>query len=539
MIPVCLCLTSSLSITVSKSIHVAANDIILFFAAEYYPVVHMCHIFFSFVLAMANSASVNLRMRVSYHTTVFSRYMPRSGIAGSYSSSIFSFLSSVQSLSRVWLFATQHARTVAQEASLSVTNSQSLLKLMSIESVMPSNHLILCHPLFLLPSIFPSIRVFSNESILRLRWPKYWSFSFNISPSNEYSGLISFRMDWLDLLAIQGTLKSLLQHHVSKASVLQHSAFFMVQLSHPYVTTEKTIALNIQTSVSKVMSLLFNMLSRLVIAFLPRSKHLLISWLQSPSAVILESKKIKSVTVSIVSPSICHEVKGPVAMILVFWILSFKPALSLSSFTFIKRLFNSSSLSPIRVVSSVYLRLLIFLPPVLIPACASSSLAFYMMYSAYKLNKQGDNIQPWRTLSWFGTSVVPCPVVTVASWPACRFLRRQVRWSASPTVCCDPHTFKGFSVVNEAEVDVFLEFFCFLSDLTDIGNLISFSSAFSKSKLNIWKFSVHALLKPSLENVEHYFASLWEEYNCAVVWTFFGIAFLWDWDEKEPAYCPP
>ena len=166
---------------------------------------------------------------------------------------------------------------------------------------MPSNHLILCHPLLLLPSIFPSIRVFSNESLLRIRWPKYWSFSFSISPSNEYSGLISFRMDWLDLLAVQGTLKSLLQHHSSKASILQCSAFFIVQLSHPYMTTGKTIALTIQTFVSKVMSLLFNMLSRLVIAFLPRSKCLLILWLQSLSAVILESKKIKSITVSIVS----------------------------------------------------------------------------------------------------------------------------------------------------------------------------------------------------------------------------------------------
>ena len=179
---------------------------------------------------------------------------------------------------------------------------------MSIKSVMPSNHLILCCHLLLPPSIFPSIRVFSNELVLRIRWPKYWSFSFNISPSNEYSGLISFRMDWLDLLAVQGTLKSLLQHHSSKASILQHSVFFTVQLSHPYMTTEKTIALTRWTFVGKVMSLLFNMLSRLVIAFLPSSKHHLISWLQSPSAMILEPRKIKSVTVSIVSLSICHEV---------------------------------------------------------------------------------------------------------------------------------------------------------------------------------------------------------------------------------------
>ena len=163
---------------------------------------------------------------------------------------------------------------------------------MSIESVMPSNHLILCRPLLLLSSIFPSIRVFSSESALRIRWIKYWSFSFNISLSNEYPGLICFRMDWLDLLAVQGTLKSLFQHHSSKASIFQCSAFFIVQFPHPYMTTGKTIALTRWTFVYKVMSLLFNMLSRLVITFLPRSKHLLISWLQSPSAVILEPPKI-------------------------------------------------------------------------------------------------------------------------------------------------------------------------------------------------------------------------------------------------------
>ena len=178
---------------------------------------------------------------------------------------------------------------------------QSLLKLMAIESVMPSNHLIPCCPLLLLPLIFPSIRVFSNESALRIRWAKYWRFSFSISSSSEYSGLISFRMDWLDLLAVQGTLKSLLQHHSSKASVLQHSAFFIVQLSHPYMTTGKTIALTRWTFVGKVMSLLFNILFSLVIAFLPRNKCLLISWLQSPSAVILEPQKIKFLAVSIVS----------------------------------------------------------------------------------------------------------------------------------------------------------------------------------------------------------------------------------------------
>ena len=183
--------------------------------------------------------------------------------------------------------------------SLSITNSWSLFKCMSIKPVMPSNHLILCRPPVLPPSIFSSIRVFSNESFLCIRWPKYWSFSFSISPSNECSGLIFFRMDWLDLVAVQGTLKSLLQHHSSKASIFQRSAFFIVQLSHPYMTTGKTIALTRQTFVGKVMSLLLNMLSRLVITFLPRSRRLLISWLQSPSAVILEPPKIKSATVSI------------------------------------------------------------------------------------------------------------------------------------------------------------------------------------------------------------------------------------------------
>ena len=184
--------------------------------------------------------------------------------------------------------------------SLSITISWSLLRLVSIKSVMPSNHLILCCPRLPLPSVFSSIRVFSNESTLRIRWLKYWSFSFNISPSYEHPGLISFRMDWVDLLAVQGTLKSLLQHHSSKASILQHSAFFIVQLSHPYLTTGKTIPLNRRTFVGKVISLIFNILSKLVITFLPRSRGLLISWLQSPSAVILEPPKTKSLTVSIV-----------------------------------------------------------------------------------------------------------------------------------------------------------------------------------------------------------------------------------------------
>ena len=206
------------------------------------------------VLGVLNKAAMNIHAQILVWPHVFIQF------------------SSVQSHSCVRLFATE-----ARQVSLSITNSWSLPKLMSIESVMPSNHLIFCHPLLLLPSIFPSIRVFSNESALCIKWPKYWNFSFNISPCNEHPGLTSFRMDWLDLLAVQGTLKSLLQHHSSKASILQHSALFIVQLSHPYMTTGKTITLTTQTFVDKVMSLLFNMLSMLVITFLPRSKHL--SWL--------------------------------------------------------------------------------------------------------------------------------------------------------------------------------------------------------------------------------------------------------------------
>ena len=205
--------------------------------------------------------------------------------------------------------------TAAHQVSLFITDSWSLPILMSIESVMPSNHLILCHPLLLWPSVFPSIRVFSNEAVLHIRWPKYWSFSFNISPSNEHPGLISFRMDWLDLLAIQGALKSSLQYHNSKASILWRSAFFIVQLSHTYMTTGKTIALTRWTFDGKVMSLLFNMLSRLVITFLPRSKCLLISWLQVTICSDFGAPKIKSATVS---PSICHEVTGLDVMVLVF-----------------------------------------------------------------------------------------------------------------------------------------------------------------------------------------------------------------------------
>ena len=249
-------------------------------------------------------------------------------------------------------------------------------------------------------------------------------------------------MDWLDLLAVQGTLKSLIQHHSSKASILLHSAFFIVQLSHPYMTTGKTIALTRRTFVDKVMPLFFNMLSRLVITFLPRSKCLLISWLQSPSAVILEPRKIKS---AFVSPSICHEVMGPDDMTFVAWMLNFKPTFSLSSFILIKRLFSSSSLSAIKVLSSEYLRLLIFLPAILIPACASSSPAFLMMYSAYKLNKWGDNVQPWCTpFPIWNQSVAPCPVLSTwkNKWLGLQFCIANQRWIGpwktpwSWTWCC-------------------------------------------------------------------------------------------------------
>ena len=423
--------------------------------------------------------------------------------------------SSVQSLSCVWqVFVASW--TVACQASLSITNSGSLLKLMSFESVTPSNHLILCRPLLLLPSIVPSIRVSSNESVLYIRWPKYYSFSFSISPSNECSGLISFRMDWLDLLAVQGTLKSLLQHHSSKASILGCSAFFIVQLSDPYMIIGKAIALTRWTFIDKSNVSTFKICC---LPFLPRSKHLLFSWLQSPSAVVLEPIKIKSTTVY---PSICHEVMGPDVMILVFWMLSFKPTFSLSYFTFIKRLFSCSLLSAIRVMSSAYLRLLIFLPAIVIPLCASSSPAFHLIYSAYKLNRQGDNIQPWCTSFPIWTqSVVPFLVLFLLD------LHKDFSGGRSgdlvfpslsefPTVCCDPH--KGFGIVNKAEVDVFLELL--FDDPANIGNLISGSSAFSKTSLNIWKFMVHVLLKSGLENFEHYFVSMWNELillRCIVV----------------------
>ena len=229
-------------------------------------------------------------------------------------------------------------------------------------------------------------------------------------------------------------------------------------------------------------------------------------------------------------------------MILVFWMLSFKPTFSLSSFTFIRRLFSSPLLSAIRVVLSAYLRLLLFLLAILIPACASSSPEFLMMYSTYKLNEQGDNIQARCTpFPIWNQSVLPCPVLTVASWPAYRFLKR---WSLlviwySHLLKNFPqfvviHTVKGFGIVSKAEVDVFLELSCFFNDPMDIGNLISGSSAFSKSSLNIWKFTVQVLLKPGLENFEHYFTSVWDESNCVLVWAFFGIVFLWDWNENWP-----
>ena len=236
-------------------------------------------------------------------------------------------------------------------------------------------------------------------------------------------------MDWLDLLAVQGTLKSLLQHHSSKASIFLCSAFFIVQLSHPYMTTGKTIALTRWTFVGKVMSLLLNMLSRLLITFLPRSKCLLISWLKSPSAVILEPPEVKSLTISIVYPSVCHEVMGLDAMILVFWMLSFKPAFSLSSFTFITCLFTFCHKGGVICISEV----IDISPSNLDSNCASSSPAFHKMYSAYKLNKQGDNIQTWRTpFPIWNQSIVPCLVPTAASWPAYMFLMRQVRWSGIP-----------------------------------------------------------------------------------------------------------
>ena len=253
-------------------------------------------------------------------------------------------------LSCVWFFVTPW--TAACQAPLSFTISQSLLKPMSIEVVMLSNHLILCRSL-LLPSIFPSIRVFSSELALCIRWPEYWSFSFSIGSSSEYSGLISFRIDLSELFAVQGTLKSLLQHHNTKASILWCLTFFVIQLSHPYISTVKTTALTAQTFVGKMGSLLFNMVSRLVIVFHPMSKYLSISWLLSPSTVTSESRRIKSVTASTFPPSTCREVMGLDVNILVSLMSSFKSAFSLSSFTLIKRLFSYSSLSAVRAESAL------------------------------------------------------------------------------------------------------------------------------------------------------------------------------------------
>ena len=303
---------------------------------------------------------------------------------------------------------------------------------------------------------FPTLRCFPINWLFR--WLKYWNFI--VSPSNEYSGLISFRIDWFDLPAVQGTLKSHLQYQNLKASIFWLSAFFVVQLSHRYLTTGKTIALTIWIFVGKVMSLLFNTLSMFVIAFLPRRKCL--SWLQSPSTVILESKKIKSATVFTL---------GLDAMILVFWMLRALSQLFHSPFSPLSRgsLFPVC-FPPLKWVSSVYLRLLILLPAVLILACYLSSPAFCMMYSACKLNKQVDNIQPWHTsFPILNQSVVQCLVLIVDSWPAHRFLRRQVRWSGIPISKNFPqfvviHRVKGFSAVNEAEVDVFQEFSFFFCD---------------------------------------------------------------------------
>ena len=332
-------------------------------------------------------------------------------------------ISSVQSLSCVRLFVIPWNEVC--QASLSITNSQILLKFMTIELVMPSNHLILYCPQH--QGIFKWVSSSHQVAKVLAFQPQHQSFQWIFTADFLLDGLVGSHCSPTDS---QESYPTPWFKIINSSS----SSFFILQLSHPYMTTANTKALTRQNFVGQVMSLLFNMLSRLFITFLPRGKHLLISWLQSPSAVILEPKKVKSVTVSIVSPSICpicHEVMGPDAKILVFWMLSFNPSFSLSSFTFIKRLF-SSLISAIKVMSSAYLRLLIFLLAILIPACASSSLAFCMMYSAYKLNKQGDNIQPWHTPFSIWNQSVPCPVLTVASWLAYRFLKRQVRRSGIP-----------------------------------------------------------------------------------------------------------
>ena len=340
---------------------------------------------------------------------------------------------------------------------LSISISQSLPKFMYIALVVPSSHLIFWHPL-LLPSIFPSIRVFSNELVVFIRWPKYWSFS--VRTSNKCSGLIPLKIDWFDLAA-QGIFRSLLQHHSLKASILQHPAFFIIQLSQVRDHWRDHSLDYMDLCWQSNISLLLNTLSRFVIAFLSRSKCLLISWLQSASAVILEPKKRKSVTTANFPPCICHAKMGPDAMILIFLMFSFKLALSLSSFTLIKRLFNSSYLSAIRVVSSAYLRLLIFLPPMLIPACNSSSLAFLMMCSAHKLNKQGDS-----TLSYSFLNLEPVSCSIRGS--ICCFMTHILVSQETGKMVWYSHLFQsfpwfimthaveGFGIVDET-VDVFSE----------------------------------------------------------------------------------
>ena len=280
------------------------------------------------------------------------------------------------------------------------------------------------------------------------------------------------------------------------------------------------------------------MLSRLVRAFLPRSKYFLISWLHnlqwfwSPGKQVSHCFHCFLIYLPSGDGTRCHDLS--------FLDAEFQANFFTLLFHFHKKLFSSSLFSAIRLVSFAYLRLLIFLLAILILACASSSLAFPMMYSAYMLNKQGGNIQPWCTpFPIWNQSVFPCPVLTVASWPAYRFLRRQVRGLVFPSLSEFSSLLwstivKGFGIVKKAEVDVFLELSCFFHDPVDVGNLISGSSAFSKISLNIWKFTVHGLLKPAFENFGHIFASMWDEFYCVVVWAFFGIAFLWDWNENWP-----
>ena len=369
----------------------------------------------------------------------------------------------------------------------------------------------------------------SQESALHIRWLKYWSFSF--SSSSEYSGLICFRIDWLISFLSKG-LSRVFSNTTVEASVLQCSAFFMVQLSHPYMTTGKTIALTRQTFVGKVMSLLFNMLSSLVIVFLPRSKLLLGASFQGAQ----ENKACLCFH--------CFPIYLPWSNRTRCRDLHFLDVEFWANFFTLLFHFHQEALWFLfafchKVGVICILRLLIFLPAILIPTCVSSSSSFPVRYSAYKLNKHGDNMQPWCTaFPILNQSIVPCAVLTVASWLAYRFYRREVRWSDIPISLRIFHSLlwstqsKAFSIVNEAEVDVFLELSCFFHNPTDVGNLTSGSSAFSKSSLNIRKFPVHGLLKPCLENFEHYFASVWGECSCAVVWAFFVIAFLWLWNEN-------